>query len=124
MSSHQTMINIEPPPPPSASGHPPIVCCLCVLFICTRGAPPLNPQSVYEEKARLESTLQRRRETARMAARGNPSGDSITEPSTDLRAMIEERDVGPMEEDPATLENGMNYSHYIPTYLPLARPPN
>lgn len=60
-----------------------------------------------------------------MAARGNPSGDSIAEPSTDLRAMIEERDVGSMEEDPATLENGMKYSPYLPTYLltnSLARP--
>lgn len=41
-----------------------------------------------------------------MAARGNPSGDSIAEPSTDLRAMIEEPDVDSMEEDPATLDNG------------------
>lgn len=53
-----------------------------------------------------------------MAARGNPSGDSIAEPSTDLRAMIEERDVDSMEEDPATLDNG------ILTYLPLAQLPH
>lgn len=57
--------------------------------------------------------------TARMAARGNPSGDSIAEPSTDLRAMIEERDVGSMEEDdPATLENGMNI--HLPTTRSIA----
>lgn len=53
-----------------------------------------------------------------MAARGNPSVDSIAEPSTDLRVMIEERDVGSVEEDPAALENGMNI--HLPTTCPIA----
>lgn len=55
-----------------------------------------------------------------MAARGNPSGDSIAEPSTDLRAMIEEPDVDSMEEDPATLDNGM----FTPTTRPIATLPS
>lgn len=41
-----------------------------------------------------------------MTTRGNPSGDSIAEPSTDLRATIEDPDLDSMEEDPATLDNG------------------
>lgn len=55
---------------------------------------------------------------ARMATRGNPSGDSIAEPSTDLRAMIEDPDHESMDEDPATLDNGKF------SYLPLARLPH
>lgn len=55
-----------------------------------------------------------------MAARGNPSGDSIAEPSTDLRAMIEERDVDSMEEDPATPDDGMKI--HLPTTRPIATP--
>ncbi|MCJ1349369.1 anaphase promoting complex subunit doc1, partial [Peltigera leucophlebia] len=42
-----------------------------------------------------------------MATRGNPSGDSIAEPSTDLRAMIEDPELDSMEEDPATLDNAV-----------------
>lgn len=84
-------------------------------MLLVREEPP-NPQSV-SEKRRQNQNSSAPPGTARMAARGNPSGDSIAEPSTtDLRAMIEERDVGSMEEDPATLENGMN------VHLPTTRP--
>lgn len=55
---------------------------------------------------------------ARMATRGNPSGDSIAEPSTDLRAMIEDPDHESMDEDPATLDNGKF------SCLPLAQLPH
>lgn len=50
-----------------------------------------------------------------MTTRGNPSGDSIAEPSTDLRATTEDPDLDSMEDDPATLDNGKF------TYLPFAQ---
>lgn len=51
----------------------------------------------------------------KMATRGNSSGNSIAESSTDLRAMIEDPDHESVDEDPATLDNGKF------SYLPLAQ---